>query len=139
MTSCCRGMLLLLLSVSTLASSPLLADAESDEGGPPANGEVQEVIEDAFEEHRPWWMPSLPRQRLNEQSFDSSFNLQVEEGRKLSLDEVVLRIRRSHDGRVVRAVETEDGFVVRLLLEGGRLRTLQVSPQGEVVHTRVED
>lgn len=101
--------------------------------------EVQEVMEDAFEEHRPWWMPKEPRKPRNKLLPDSAFMLQVEQDKKLSLDEVVLQIRRSYKGRVVRAVETDDGFEVRLLLEGGRLRTLEVSPHGEVVRANVED
>lgn len=101
--------------------------------------EVQEVIEDAFEEHRPWWMPREPREPRNKLLPDSVFMLQVDEDKKLSLDQVVLQIRRTYKGRVVRAVETDDGFEVRLLLEGGRLRTLEVSPQGEVVDANLED
>ncbi len=101
--------------------------------------EAQEVLEDALLEHRPWWMPGEAKNQRAKLLPDAAFNLQVEEDAKLSLDEVVLQIRRSYEGRVVRATETEDGFVVRLLLDGGRLRTLQVSPDGRVVRAHVDE
>lgn len=105
----------------------------------PEKQEVREVLEDALEEHRPWWMPKERRDSREKLLPDSAFKLQVEEDAKLSLDEVVLQIRRSYEGRVVRATETEDGFVVRLLLDGGRLRTLHVSPDGRVVRAHVDE
>ena len=119
-----------------LGSAELLAQEDPQE---PDKDEVQEVIEDAIEEHRPWWMPRESRDPVNRMLPDSGFRLQVEEDKKLTLDEVVLQIRRTYEGRVVRAVETDDGFVVRLLLKGGRLRTLNISPEGAVVRAKVED
>ncbi len=103
------------------------------------NQDAREVLEDTLEAHRPWWMPREPRERRQKLLPDSAFSLQVEEDTKLSLDEVVAQIRGSYDGRVVRATETEDGFVVRLLLEEGRLRTLHVSPAGRVVRAHLGD
>ena len=119
-----------------LGSAELLAQEGPQE---PDKDEVKEVIEDAIEEHRPWWMPRESRDPVNRMLPDSGFRLQVEEDKKLTLDEVVLQIRRTYEGRVVRAVETDDGFVVRLLLKGGRLRTLHISPEGAVVRAKVED
>lgn len=105
----------------------------------PEQQEVRKVLEDALEEHRPWWMPG-ERKRASEKLIpDTAFKLRVEENTKLSLDEVVLQIRRSYDGRVVRANETEDGFEVRLLLDGGRIRTLSISPEGRVVRAHVDE
>lgn len=130
-----RPILWLALLLTSSAWSQEQQGAEQE----PEHQDAREVLEDTLEAHRPWWMPREPRERQQKLLPDSAFSLQVEEDAKLSLDEVVDQIRRSYDGRVVRATETEDGFVVRLLLEEGRLRTLHVSPEGRVVRAHVDD
>ena len=133
------GVLLLSLVAASTSAQEQQEQKQDPENQEPEKQEAREVLEDALLEHRPWWMPGErrdPRQKLLP---DSAFKLQVEEDTKLSLDEVVLQIRRSYEGRVVRATETEDGFVVRLLLDGGRIRTLQVSPEGRVVRAHVDE
>ena len=102
--------------------------------------EVREVLEDTLDEHLPWWMPRASRSEpsSHRRGPSNSFYLQLEEDRGLSLGEVVAQIRRSYDGRVLAADETAEGFVVRLLLDGGRLRTLHVSPDGRVVREDIE-
>ena len=111
-------------------------DFVDTDGGP---REARRILQDALDEHLPWWMPKERSDSEMRFAPDQRLNLQVEGGERLSLDQVVLQIRRSYDGRVVRATETGDGFVIRLLLEGGRLRTLHVSPEGEVVRAQLDE
>ena len=101
--------------------------------------EASQTLQDALEEHLPWWMPKGRSEPQSKFAPEAGFNLQAEGGERLSLDQVVLQIRRSYDGRVVRATETSDGFVIRLLLDGGRLRTLHVSPEGEVMRAQLDE
>ena len=146
MVNLLRAIFVLALMLAVMLASP--AQTQDGQGGQDDEQAFDEesnqlqakrILEDALDEHLPWWMPkgrSEPRETLLP---DSTFNLRVDRGERLSLDEVVLQIRRSHDGRVVRATETDDGFVIRLLLDGGRLRTLHVSPEGEVVRAQTDE
>ena len=130
----------LLVPLMVLSNAGLAQEDESAETSEEERvRDARQVLRDAIDEHLPWWMPKGREESKNRLVPESEFNLDVERGERLSLDQVVLQVRRSHDGRVVRATETDDGFVVRLLLDGGRLRTLHISPQGEVVDAQLDD